>query len=313
MNQKIIYRFLSLIALSIVILSGCELNNANKEITVEQINVTQETTSRSLFKVYCDGNKYPAKFSTQEYRLSSNFSAHIWELYVTGGVFLETNSTAYLFDENLAPPGLDLRVFHISWTTNAPTASIWVKGTKVWLFNISNQDTIQIQFFDPPGVPANLNISSLSSTSCNLSWSAVNNAISYRVYNGSTLFGSVNTNNCIMKPLNGSTTYTFYVSAVNSSGESSKASITVTTPASVYGSLVTTAGTVNTYCYYASDLETQKLYAKQNAIASWEAYTHSSWSQAGADKYFTWLVDPTFTGSGNYFVYVQASGRPLLY
>ncbi|MBN2441107.1 MAG: hypothetical protein JXJ04_07165 [Spirochaetales bacterium] len=83
----------------------------------------------------------------------------------------------------------------------------------------------------------------------------------------------------------------------------------VSTPS--YGEIVTAAGMVNEYCYYASDLESKKSLAQQKAIASWESYTKSSWSKA-KDKYFTWRVNPTFTGPAVYFIYVQASGRPLL-
>ncbi|MEU8622620.1 glycoside hydrolase family 18 protein [Streptomyces sp. NPDC048623] len=86
-------------------------------------------------------------------------------------------------------------------------------------------DPVQI-----PAAPTGLTAGAPTSTSVPLSWPAVANATSYRVYQGGALVATVTGTSYTVTGLTPSTSYSFQVSAANSAGESAKsAAVTATT------------------------------------------------------------------------------------
>lgn len=81
-----------------------------------------------------------------------------------------------------------------------------------------------------PSTPTDLMITALSSTGFSLTWSPISGATNYRVYKDSHLVAdNLGVNAYSTSDLSPGTAYTIEVSAINSRGESSKASIEVTT------------------------------------------------------------------------------------
>jgi len=83
-----------------------------------------------------------------------------------------------------------------------------------------------------PTAPTNLAYSGLTATSFQLSWTASTDnvgVVAYDVYQGSTLFGSVGSSPCSIVGLSPSTAYTMTVKARDAAGNTSSASIQVTT------------------------------------------------------------------------------------
>ncbi|MFC3575910.1 glycoside hydrolase family 18 protein [Streptomyces yaanensis] len=84
-----------------------------------------------------------------------------------------------------------------------------------------------------PSAPTNLAVSSTTSSSVSLAWSAVSNATGYNVYQGGTKVAAVTGTSATVTGLSASTSYSFQVTATNAAGESAKsATVTATTAAS---------------------------------------------------------------------------------
>ncbi len=93
-----------------------------------------------------------------------------------------------------------------------------------------------------PTAPTNLASSSVTSTSCSLSWTASTDNIGvtgYEVYKNGVLLTTVTTTSYAVTGLTASTAYTFYVKAKDAAGNVSAASSTIN---------VTTSATTITYC-----------------------------------------------------------------
>ena len=148
------------------------------------------------------------------------------------------------------------------------TANFWIKtkinngSTKLYISMVnSSESTNGLWFwppykftisFDPkkPSAPINLSYANSTCSNVTLKWDAVDYATSYNVYNGSAVIKTGNTSTSYsVTNLTANTSYTFYVTAVNSNGESAKSSgLTVTTkgypvtPAGLASSNITCSG-----------------------------------------------------------------------
>lgn len=74
----------------------------------------------------------------------------------------------------------------------------------------------------PLYAPTNVNAMAESTSSISLTWDAVENALSYNVYNGNDVVANVTENSCLVEDLEYDTEYCFTVSAVNDEEESDK-------------------------------------------------------------------------------------------
>lgn len=85
-----------------------------------------------------------------------------------------------------------------------------------------------------PAAPTGLAVSSTTSTSVSLGWSASSGATSYSVFRNGVSVGSSTSTSYTDSGLNASTTYSYYVEAVNSAGTSAPSStVSATTQSSV--------------------------------------------------------------------------------
>jgi chitodextrinase len=95
----------------------------------------------------------------------------------------------------------------------------------------NNQTSVVVQTKDisPPTIPTNVKATATSWQQISLSWSASTDVGSagmsgYRVYRGNTLIASPTTTSYVDQGLSGSTSYTYYVSAVDKAGNESAVS-----------------------------------------------------------------------------------------
>jgi len=111
--------------------------------------------------------------------------------------------------------------------TLSANASDTATLTGTSITGLTNGSTYNVQIYEPTGLSA----SSTTSTATTLSWNALSGATSYNVYEGSTKIASnVNGISYTVGNLTPGKSYSFTVSGVNSSGESSQSSaVTVTT------------------------------------------------------------------------------------
>ncbi|WP_370415131.1 chitinase [Streptomyces fradiae] len=129
----------------------------------------------------------------------------------------------------------DWQKLSTSFTTGASTTSVtlythgWY-GTGAYVADDLSLlgpggDPVQI-----PATPTGLTAGSATSSSVSLSWPAVANATSYKVYKDGALAGTVTGTSYTATGLAAATAYSFQISAANSAGESAKsAAVTATT------------------------------------------------------------------------------------
>lgn len=122
----------------------------------------------------------------------------------------------------------------VSITSVVPSGVTWaylgsdIYGTDGTVVNV-DQFYLGVTGAVGPGIPTGLTAGTITDTSVPLSWTAVSGATSYKVYRDGTLLSSPTGTSYTASGLTAGTSYSFQVSAVNSTGESAKSTALVVT------------------------------------------------------------------------------------
>ncbi len=162
-----------------------------------------------------------------------------------------------------------------------------------------------------PPAPTGLAATGTTSTSVSLSWTAAPGATSYDLYRNNTRVASgINATSTTDGGLTASTTYTYAVSGVNSTGEGAKsASVNATTAASGGGTVPpaptglvvtgTTSSTISLSWTAAAGATTYDLYRNNTRVASGLSGTSATDSGLSASTTYTYAVSGVnSTGEG---------------
>lgn len=162
---------------------------------------------------------------------------------ITTGV---TSVTSPKIISGLAMLATQQNVFNFTVDSATPANKIFQFALKVDNGLSPITDTVSVTYTLPdtqaPTAPGNLTAAGTTSTSTNLSWAASTDNIGvtgYNVYRGTTLLATVTSPAYAVTGLSANTTYTFYVTAKDASGNISASSNVVT---------VTTSAATATYC-----------------------------------------------------------------
>ncbi|WOX15799.1 glycoside hydrolase family 18 protein [Streptomyces sp. N50] len=171
-------------------------------------------------------------------------STYTLSAWVQGGYsYLGVTGTGTTDVSTWTPDTTSWKQLSTTFTTGASTTSVsvythgWYGQAAYYADDISVYGPDGGGGSDPaptvPATPTGLTVSSTTSSSVSLAWSAVSGATGYNVYRGGTKITAVTGTSATITGLAASTAYSFQVTATNSAGESGKSTaVTGTTTAS---------------------------------------------------------------------------------
>jgi hypothetical protein len=231
-----------------------------------------------------------------------NFAANAWTTITLDNPFIydgESN-VAIIFDDNTGSyvSGVTFRVFdanskairiYSDGTNYDPHAPTSYSGT---VANVKNQ--IRLEIGDVPTCfpVTGLTVDSVASNSVTISWTGPENAVSYNVFNGTTLVANVATTSYTITDLSPSFNYTFGVQAVCSDDDNSTLR---------YVDATTLCGAITSYPYvqeFSSEPDCWTLIDADGDGQNWYIYQgtiqSASWNNDVALTPDNWLISPQF-------------------
>ncbi|HEV2377536.1 MAG TPA: glycosyl hydrolase family 18 protein [Streptosporangiaceae bacterium] len=169
---------------------------------------------------------------------SSNYTLTAW---VEGNyVFLGDSGTGTSDTSNWTPSATSWQQLSTSFTTGASTTSVtvylhgWYAQGTYYADDVSLTGPAGGGGGSPPGAPTGLAVTGTTQTSVSLSWVAPSGTVTgYNIYQGGAKVASTTGTSFTVSGLSPGTSYTFAVTATNTSGESPQSSsVTATTQSS---------------------------------------------------------------------------------
>lgn len=190
----------------------------------KNLNIYIVSTTKSEFTSNTDW--IPVTAADLVYSGTVNFANNDWTTITFDSPFNYdgTSNLAIVVDNNTGAyvSNTNLYVFSTGTTNQAlyynsdsdnldPTTSLTASGTRV-----TSKNRVRLHIGEPPSClkPTALAITNITDVAATITWTAGGSETSWKVYNGSTLVATVNTNSYTFTSLTASTDYTFGVAAV---------------------------------------------------------------------------------------------------